>query len=132
MQTVTVGQLEGEIQVQPGYEDAGWIICRLWDEDVMVCCNDIGIEDKPMKCSSFYCQIKEKEQHDQKYTSQCKWNKQSQVTVATFLALGTAQDKTETFFALSTQQARMAVFALLIWVVQVDILTQQSSSGQKG
>ena len=35
----------------------------------MVCCHNVGIEDQSMESPSCYCEVEEKEQDDEKYTS---------------------------------------------------------------
>ena len=42
--------------------------------------------------------------------------------VTAMLALGAAQDKTKTFFTFPTQQARTVDIALLVRVIQVNVL----------
>ena len=87
----------------------------------MVCCNNICIEDQSMESPSCYCEAEEEEQDNYQYTSQCKWNKQSQVIVTALLALRAAQDKTKSFFALPTQQTRTVGIALLVRIDQVNV-----------
>ena len=88
----------------------------------MVCCHNVGIEDQTMESPSCYCEVEEKEQDDQKYTSKGYWNEQNQVNITALFALGAAQDKTKSFFTFPTQQPRTVDIALLVRVPQVDIL----------
>ena len=88
----------------------------------MICSNNVRTKDQSVESSSCYCKVEEEEQGDQKYTSQGKWNEQSQIIVTTYLAFGAAQDETKSFYTLPTQQPGMIETTLLIRVVQVNVL----------
>ena len=40
------------------------MLAGLFVEDVMVCCNNVGIEDESMESACCYCDMEEEEQDD--------------------------------------------------------------------
>ena len=88
----------------------------------MVCCHNVGIKNQSMESPGCHCEVEEEEQDDQKCTSDCEWNEQSYITVTAFCALGAAQNKTKSFFTLSTQQPTTVETTLRVRLIQVDVL----------